>query len=131
MKSWSLNRSKVAASVATSIFLVGSPAAAMNMDDLFGWLVGDGGDGPHAQSNDVVVQALQTTFVQDPIESVAVMPEPKMLAASLMPEELVASHTFVTVPVPADQSAQPVPEPTSALLFSIGALVIARARRRP
>ena len=106
----------VAALAAALVLMVGSPAAALSFGDLFDWLDGDGGDGAYYDGD-------FPSFLDDELDGYVNGDEDG---------ETNMDPIGYGDPIRdgGDNGAHAVPEPTAALLFGVGAALVARARRR-
>ena len=117
------------------------PASALEIGDMFDWLVADGGDGGSsraateldiAATEDLVVQ---TTFLPDTlppvVEDEGAARDADTTEATPATEIAVEMERhLVEVDAPRDLDAAPVPEPSAALLFGLGAVTISQTLRR-
>ena len=114
-----------------SAMLIGSPASALTMDNLFDWMFASGGDGGHGGGSkaDGTDEALQTPFLPDPIPPMDEDPMPDVAYEDPAPS-LDDDGYVPDMDAPRTRGARPVPEPTAALLFGAGAFVVAQRLRR-
>ena len=145
MRNWKTKirrfRTGTALAAAAGVLALGSPASALEIGDFFDWFTGNGGDGSSRQAATPLDAAAATELVVEisfwddalePIIEVEGEPEvatPAHLTGSMPAEE---GQTFVELTGPGENSggAKAVPEPSAALLFGAGALLISQRMRR-
>jgi hypothetical protein len=129
-----LRRCQIGSAVATASIALAfaAPASALEIGDMFDWLVADGGDGGSGGNAGAIEEmVVATTFLPDTLP-------PAGATTGLPPAETIMEIPYENddywVDVgekPRDRDgAAPVPEPSAALLFGIGAFALSQRLRR-
>jgi hypothetical protein len=120
---------------ASMALALGAPASALEIGDMFDWLVADGGDGGTDGTHHVSGMVMETSFLPDTLPPVdghgsqATGGEPPAGTIMEIPYE-DGDHWVEWDEKPRDRPGAPVPEPSAALLFGIGAFALSQRIRR-